>query len=483
MATLYRKYRPKAFEEIVGQEHITSTLAAALEKQRVAHAYLFHGARGTGKTTTARVLATSLGVAALDVVEIDAASNRGIDDIRNLRDGVALSPTSGVYKVYIIDEVHMLTKEAFAALLKTLEEPVKHAVFILATTELHKVPATIVSRCQTFRFRRATPENMRQRLTTILKSEKRVVDDSAMEFLIARSDGCYRDAESLLGQVLTWKEGKITAEGLTEFLGLPPRELLEKFLQALIERNAQAALAATQEVYTAGIDMEPFAQEVIREARDKALRLTLLAQSKPEDLNTLVHLPVIIRALLQAIQDLAYVPEPRLALQLAVLSVCQGSRVGPRTADPYPSAKAEVLPLRKGEKKVNAAIVGKRFSSPYQGEVAQRSEARGVNSQQLSKVWPQLIVNVKAKNPVASTFLRAIEPMGMSGEVVTVRVQYALHRNFFEKPGNRALVDEELGKLLDQTVTVRYQLEESSPNTRQQEEDLYKAVKEVFAQE
>lgn len=453
MATLYRKYRPKTFEEIVGQGHITSTLQAALEKERVAHAYLFHGARGTGKTTTARVLASALGVAPLDIIEIDAASNRGIDDIRNLRDGVALSPTSGKYKVYIIDEVHMLTKEAFAALLKTLEEPVRHAIFILATTELHKVPATIMSRCQVFRFRRATAEEMRQRLTTILKNEQRTVTNDAMEFLIARSDGCYRDAESLLGQVLTWKEGEITAEGLAEFLGLPPQELLQKFLQAVLEKDAATALAAIEDVYAAGVDVEQFIQEAVRMARDAAVKLIkgekVAEFVTPE--NALTRLPEIIRALLQAVQDLAYVPEPRLALQLAVLSVCQGKTPTPRIRG--------VLPRK--------VAMQPRGSAPS-------------TAVQLSKVWPQLIVSVKARNPVASTFLRAIEPTGITGEVVTVRVQYALHRNFFEKPDNRVLVEEELGKLLGQTVTIRFQLEENSPGTRQQEEDLYQTVKEVF---
>lgn len=461
MATLYRKYRPKTFEEIVGQGHITSTLQAALEKERVAHAYLFHGARGTGKTTTARVLASALGVAPLDIIEIDAASNRGIDDIRNLRDGVALSPTQGTYKVYIIDEVHMLTKEAFAALLKTLEEPVKHAVFILATTELHKVPATIMSRCQVFRFRRATADEMKERLTHILKQEKREIGGDAMEFLVARSDGCYRDAESLLGQVLTWKAGEITAEELAEFLGLPPRELLEKFLRALIEQDAGTALAAIEDVYAAGVDVEQFIQEVIRAARDEAVSLSTGTTAS----QGLERFPLIIRALLQAVQDLAYVPEPRLALQLAVLSVTASGSRNPSTP---PLVRGGISPVLTKEK------IRVRHAPPDKGE------QEGVSKKLQSKVWPQLITNVKAKNPVASTFLRAIEPMSVNGEVVTVRVQYAIHRNFFEKPDNRALLEEELGKLLNQTVTIRFQLEENSPDTRQQEEDLYQTVKEVF---
>lgn len=452
MTTLYRKYRPQRFADIAGQEHITKTLQAALERRRVAHAYLFYGARGTGKTTCARVLADGLGAKGLDVLEIDAASNRGIDDIRLLREGVALAPTAGAYKVYIIDEVHMLTKEAFAALLKTLEEPVKHAVFILATTELHKVPLTIVSRCQVYRFKRATHEEMKQRLLWILEQEKREISDEALEFIIARSDGCYRDAESLLGQVLTWREGKVEAADLTEFLGLPETALLEQFLGSLVRGETKPALAAIDDVYGAGLDGDQFLHEAVRLARDTAVRLAMLAQAKVEDLHALERLPVIIRALLTATQDLAYVPEPKIALQLAVLSV---AKTNPVSTSPHPQLFSP--PAEKGESKVK-------------------------------KVWDQLIMNMKEKNPVASTFLRAILPVEWSEGVVMARVKYALHRNFFEKPEHTKLIEEELGKLLGSSVQVRFQLEEAalSPGVavsqvHQQEEELYNNVKEVFA--
>src|SRR3989344_2480748 len=223
MATIYRQYRPHRFAEIVGQPHVTKTLEQAIMKGRIAHAYLFQGPRGTGKTSTARILAKRLlcekskdaeacGQCApckateagknIDILEIDAASNRGIDNIRSLRESTTLSASMGKYKIYIIDEVHMLSHDAFPALLKTLEEPTSHVIFILATTELHKVPPTILSRCQVYSFRRATPEEMRGRLTYILGEEKREAESDVLDFIINRSDGCYRDAESLLGQLL-----------------------------------------------------------------------------------------------------------------------------------------------------------------------------------------------------------------------------------------------------------------------------------------
>ncbi len=387
---------------------------------------------------------------------------------------MALSPTQGKYKVYIIDEVHMLTKEAFAALLKTLEEPVKHAVFILATTELHKVPATIVSRCQVYRFKRAADSEMRGRLQWILQQEKREMSEEALNFVIARSDGCYRDAESLVGQLLTWREGVVEAKDLVEFLGLPERNLLENFLGGMAAGEAGQALAAIQEVYNAGLDPDQFLQEAIRLARDTAVRLAMLVQAKVEDVRTLERLPVIIRALLTAIQDLAYVPEPKIALQLAVLTVGKGNQNPAPPAHPSVSLKLDHPPLLKGRK------------------IEEKKGEKAV--EKVQKVWDQLIQNVKNKNPVASTFLRAVHPIEWNKEIVNVRVQYALHRNFFEKPENKKLVDEELGKLLGGNVQVRYQLDEASltpgiaiaPDSAasvvvaKQEEELYNTVKEVF---
>ena len=191
---LYRKYRPKTFKEVLGQDHVVSVLESSVETDKVSHAYLFVGSRGTGKTSLARIFATSIGVSLNDLYEIDAASNRGIEDIKELRDGTRVLPFDSKYKVYIIDEVHMLSKDAWGALLKTLEEPPKHVIFILATTELQKVPETIISRCQVFTFKKASESVCRKMLIDVAKKENFELEAGSAELLAILADGSFRDA-------------------------------------------------------------------------------------------------------------------------------------------------------------------------------------------------------------------------------------------------------------------------------------------------
>src|SRR3712207_2443753 len=262
-ATLYRKWRPRRFSEVIGQEPVVRTLRRAIETERVAHAYLFSGPRGTGKTSTAKVLAMSLNCvkgptpepdgtcencraimnnSSLDVVEMDAASNRGIDEIRDLRDRVNLAPVGGRMKVYIIDEVHMLTAEAFNALLKMLEEPPEHVVFVLATTEKHKVLPTIISRCQGFDFRRPGVETLSRKLAEIAEAEGIEVEPEALTVIAREGRGSFRDAEGLLDQLSSFAEGPITASMVRELLGSVGPEALFEATAALHERRTADSL-------------------------------------------------------------------------------------------------------------------------------------------------------------------------------------------------------------------------------------------------
>lgn len=232
MAVLYRKYRSKSLDELVGQEHITLALKKAIDQGKISHAYLFTGPKGTGKTSVARILAYQLNnlpydesATNLDIIEIDAASNRRIDEIRDLREKVNIAPTSSKYKVYIIDEVHMLTKEAFNALLKTIEEPPEHAIFILATTELHKVPETIVSRTQRFSFKPIEKSKIISHLRSIAEQENINIEDDALEMIAEHANGGFRDAISLLDQVRSLSEN-IKKSDIQDAIGAPSTKLL-----------------------------------------------------------------------------------------------------------------------------------------------------------------------------------------------------------------------------------------------------------------
>ena len=264
---LYRKYRPQSFDEVLGQDHIVSVLKNAVKTGRISHAYLFSGSRGTGKTSLARILAREAGCSDVDLMEIDAASSRGIDEIRALREAVRFSPMQGKVKVYIIDEAHMLTKEAFNALLKTLEEPPAHAIFILATTETDKMPETIISRCQTFSFRNISDDVLMKALKNIAKKEGFEIDDGTAGLIVLCAEGSFRDAQGMLEQIISMGDKKITEEIARQFLSAPPREIIEKFITAILEKKAESGLEAVQTAMEKNADMKIVYKMILRDIR------------------------------------------------------------------------------------------------------------------------------------------------------------------------------------------------------------------------
>lgn len=358
----YRKYRPKSFEEIVGQEHITSVLQNAAKQNRLAHAYLFYGARGTGKTTTARLIAklancekrssnkafSTKGVAcneckacvetdagrALDVIEIDAASNRGIDEIRSLKEGISLSPTTSPYKVYIVDEAHQLTKDAWNALLKTLEEPPAHAILILATTEYEKIPATILSRTQKFHFRLVSIRTIAEKLARIAKEESLTVDSAALELIAGAASGSFRDAESLLDQLASSKQ-KIDVELVETTIGKVGFDRTRRFAELLLEKKVSEALVYISDVQKSGHNIADLAKETVHFLR-RALSLSLdasLSKLYTEELTStelegvrkasaLVSsskTPSLITALIRAYGEMRYSPFASVPLEVAII--------------------------------------------------------------------------------------------------------------------------------------------------------------------
>lgn len=353
---LYRKYRPKSFNEVVGQEHVINTLQNAIKMDEVAHAYLFTGPRGTGKTTTARLFAKTLNCVEqkseacakcevcrevddgifVDLIEIDAASNRGIDDIRELKEVVRFSPNKGKYKVYIIDEVHMLSKDAFNALLKTLEEPPAHAIFVLATTEPHKVLPTIISRTQRFDFRYLDTEEISGRLKDLAKRENKKIDDDVLRLVVAASGGSLRDAESILGKVLS--VGSADATAIRSLLGITDFEKIASFVELVAENQKEEALKFINEINNGGGDMRQLSNDVIEYARTLLLMklspssnamLTANFTSEEKEkvssqANKLTEKQIydIIREFITASNSVKTAPLPQLPLELAVVSLC-----------------------------------------------------------------------------------------------------------------------------------------------------------------
>jgi DNA polymerase-3 subunit gamma/tau len=275
---LYRAYRPGAFSEVLGQKPVTSVLEAAIKKDEIAHAYLFAGGRGTGKTSMARILARAVGTKEEDIYEMDAASNRGIDEIRELRDGVATLPFNSRYKFYIIDEAHALTKDAWGAFLKTLEEPPAHAVFVLATTELDRVPDTIVSRCQVFRFEKPSREILKKLVIDVTKKEGSSIEPAAAELVALMGQGSFRDTLSILQKVLTVSsDAKLNEEEVAKVVGAPQSKVLNKFLEGVASKKIDAALEVVEEASKSGVDPQTF----LLLAMDK-IRAVLLLRYAPK---------------------------------------------------------------------------------------------------------------------------------------------------------------------------------------------------------
>ncbi len=282
-SVLYRKYRPFDWSDVIGQEHVVSVLESSIKSDRIAHAYLFSGSRGTGKTSIARIFSRALGISDNDIYEIDAASNRGIDDIREIRDGVSVLPFESKYKVYIIDEVHMLTKEAFNALLKTLEEPPAHALFILATTETEKIPETVISRCQVFTFKKPTREILKTLISKVGKKEGFVLETGIADLISLLGDGSFRDSLGILQKVISSISGeKISIKEVENITGAPKGSLVNDFIIAIAKNDKEKALQTISLAKEGNISMKIFIALILEK-----VRIILLLKNAPALLKTL----------------------------------------------------------------------------------------------------------------------------------------------------------------------------------------------------
>lgn len=466
----YRKYRPQVIEEIDNLA-VRKSLLALLAKDRkdLPHAYLFSGPRGAGKTTSARLIAklfncekpTKSGPCGtceqcttiaegrhMDVIEIDAASNRGIDEMRALRESIGLAPVSGTTKVYIIDEVHMLTTEAFNALLKTLEEPPAHAVFILATTDPQKVPATVKSRCMLIAFSRATNDELVSALARIAKVEKLQIDTDALVAVAACADGAFRDAVKLLEQV-SFHQGKVTVEVVMDLLAQGDQGTRDGFLRALAKGDVHEALALVSTLVLDGKDIKQFLIENLTE-----LERILVATAKGEknDVWTQEKLQHVIRKLTQAYGELRLSPIPQLPLELAIVELCSRGEV---TSDPRsinsglarPADAKAVAGKQETEKEKPSEKLPAVSSKPLVSTGL-------ITSEKLIEHWRDVIEAVKGENTSLAGVLRSTRPKGVAGGIVTIEAFYSFHKDKLSEPKSKELVGATLKKLFGENVKV-----------------------------
>lgn len=452
---LYRKWRPQTFKDLVGQEHISRTLANAITSGHIGHAYLFAGPRGTGKTSTAKILAKALNCehgptpepcgqceqcrkitegSSMDVFEIDAASNRGIDEIRDLRETVKFAPVDGRYKVYIIDEVHMLTTEAFNALLKTLEEPPTHVVFILATTEAHKVPPTIQSRCQRYDFKRITVEEIEGRLRYIAKEMKMEAEDEALSMIAIQADGGMRDALSILDQCAALADGTITAERVRQILGLVGHDWIYKMTQALAARNVQDVLQILAELLRDGKDLKQVLSELSLHLRSlmifqaagtvEAMDLYAEPQDVLQEQSKFFDpalLPRMIARLHEAMTEMKWSPQPRITVEVALMSLCRPELAAPEARASQTAEREKTAALRNPADeariaKLEAALAEvtsmlKQATSASSGTAADRPAAAvpPAREQSSSAAPPDVVMAV----PAASDEPASVDKAGL----------------------------------------------------------------------
>lgn len=457
MQTLYRKYRSQNFDEVFGQDAVVKVIREQVKKDQVGHAYLFTGPRGTGKTSMARLLAKAVNCTKskdgnpckkcssclaiekgkfLDLIEIDAASNRGIDEIRRLKERVGFSPSEGKYKVYIIDEVHMMTKDAFNALLKTIEEPPAHVIFILATTEVHKIPQTILSRCQRFNFSFADETTILSKLSYICKQEKISFTNEALMAIVKNAGGSFRDAESILEKVLggigVVSDKQVDFVDVKDILGLAEDRQVQIFVENLLNKELPGSLESFSSLAESGVNLF----QLIRQTLEHLRALLLREVSDKKGQYSLRELVFIISELSSAEAKLKYTSVARLPIEVAIVNICD---VAKHENVNMPKAMANV----KGEKvkrNVEEKSLLKAQSLPQKimdipKKITKSVKKQSVNPEALENIaknWEMLIEKIRPFNHHLSAFFKKAIPTKVEGEHLYLKVPYRFHKQRIE---------------------------------------------------
>jgi len=534
---LYRQYRPKTLGEVVGQEHVTTTLANALSQGRLAHAYLFAGPRGVGKTTVARILARAVnckqGVSAepcgictccesilalncLDVIEIDAASNRGIDEIRDLREKVRFYPAECRYKVYIVDEVHMLTTEAFNALLKTLEEPPSHVIFILATTEAHKIPLTVLSRCQRFDFHRLEPEQIVGRLQEITTAAGGTAEQEALIQIARAADGALRDAISVLDQALSLGEGRVSEEVVLSILGIPDKTALSRAVVAIAERDLAAIFELVDGAQKTGRDLRQFTKDLAGRIRDLLLtdaqtqpsarysESDLAELSREAGMLSTAFLIDALKSLTGAETEMRWNANPRLVLETCLLSLASKStaptaatqgRTAARPTLPAPAQARASAPAARPPAAVTStggstttAAAPREKPAVVAGTAEPAGPAKGgtpIEPDAARKAWAAVVECARKERATCGALLQQVKPGPVMDGTLTLVFQYKSHTEIMYKPENRDVLERALEASLGQPVKIRFEVASSAKQAPPDpaEDPLVKSVLEVFGGE
>lgn len=489
--SLYRKYRPQKFKDVIGQNHVKTTLINSLVNNRISHAYLFTGPRGIGKTTIARILAKAVNChnpkggepcnkcsacveisegKSLDLIEIDGASNRGIDEIRELREKIKFTPHNNKYKVFIIDEVHMLTKEAFNALLKTLEEPPSHAIFILATTEVHKIPPTVLSRCQRFNFSKISLPQIVETLEKITKEEKIKTSKETLRTIASYSEGALRDAISILDQVASFGNKTITEEFVESILGVANAKAINELVQAIILDERIKSLEIVNKMTEEGIDITLLIDALIERIRDlifiKVGNLDDFIQYDEEELEKIkttgekvkiIDLVLKIEKLNDAKQKVKYSIPNHLPLELTILEFSRdkaGSDENEKTINTKKSDLEDSTPSSPQKNKPTEETQPKKNNNPGRITLKEKNSVKDLISN-IKKNWQKILNELKSYNHSLTVCLKTATPERIENNHLLLGFDYSFHKDKIQDIKNKRVVEDAIKKITGKFIPIR----------------------------